>query len=146
MQTENKLEIYELLVLTSEEANKLFSKEFWKERPDLQLIEDILAYISVDVNVQDEDGNTALMNAAYMGKEKCVELLLGYPGIDVNLQDYDGWTALMWAADRGEEKPVELLLNHPGIKVNMEDEGGQTAWDLATDSIRQRFPQLNPRS
>ena len=109
---EKKLEIYEYMVLTPEEATKMFWEESLKEKPDLQFIEDILAYSPIDVNVQNEWG----------------------------------WTALMLAADEGNEKCVELLLKHPGIVVNLQDEDGDTAWDLATNSIRQKFPQLNPNS
>jgi ankyrin repeat protein len=128
MQNETKLNIYELLLLTPEEANKLFSKEFWKEKPDLELIGDILAYSPVDVNLQDRYGWTALMRAA--NKEEYIELLLNHPGIDVNVQTESGTTALMWAAYNENEKVVELLLNHPGIDITLKNKGGNTALDL----------------
>jgi ankyrin repeat protein len=109
---EKKLEIYEYMVLTPEEATELFWEELEKDNPDLQVIEDILAYSPIDVNMQDRYGWTALIEAMYRRNEKC----------------------------------VELLLNHPGIDVNLQDEDGDTAWDLATHSIRQKFPQLNPNA
>jgi ankyrin repeat protein len=146
MQTENKLEIYELLVLTPEEASELLFEELKKKRPDLELIEDILTYTLVDVNLQDKWGWTALMLATIMGKEKFIELLLNHPGIDVNLQDYDGWTALMGAAAMEREKCVELLLKHPGIDVTLKNHKGFTAWNFANNSIRQKLPKLNPNS
>jgi ankyrin repeat protein len=146
MQTENKLEIYELLVLTSKEATELLLEESKKFNADLRLIEDILTYTLVDVNVQKNDGRTALMEAAYYGKEKVVELLLGYPKIDVNLQSERGHTALIEATIWRREKVIEVLLKHPQIDVSLQNEGGWTAWERASGSIRQKFPQLNPSS
>jgi hypothetical protein len=139
MQTETKLNIYELFCLTPEEAHKVLWKEINKFNPDLQLIEDILAYSSVDVNLQTEIGRTALTEigrtalteAVGNGNEKVVELLLKQPGIDVNVQTEWGRTALMFAAKQGKEKLVEMLLNHPGIDVNLRDEWGRTALMLA---------------
>ena len=147
MQTETKLNIYELLLLTPKEASELFWEELEKDNPDLELIEDILTYsLAVDVNVQTKGGWTALMHAAVWGKEKLVEMFLNHPQIDVNVQDEKGNTALMFAARGEDERTIELLLNHPGIDVNVQDKWGRTAWSLATDSIRQQFPQLNPNA
>jgi len=178
MQTETKPDIFEIMASTPEEATELLWEELKKKRPDLQLIEDIITYTLVNVNLQNEWGWAALMRAADMGNEKVVELLLKHPGIDVNVQDNDGrtalmlaegktecielllnhpgidvnvqnkwgYTALMFVANRGKENPVELLLNHPGIDVNVRDERGRTAWNFANNSIRQKFPKLNPNS
>jgi serine/threonine-protein phosphatase 6 regulatory ankyrin repeat subunit B len=147
MQTEKKTDIFDIMASTPEEATKLFWVEFWKQTPDLQVIEDILAYSHIDVNLQDELGWSALMVASDRGNEKCVELLLKHPMIDVNLQRKGGYMALMYAVSWGNEKVIELLLNHPKIVVNVQDEYGRTAWDFVNNSsIRQQFPQLNPNA
>ena len=112
MQTEKKTDIFDIMASTPEEATKMLREEFWKQTPDFQVIEDILAYSHIDVNLQDRNGRTALMVAAYRRNEKCVELLLNHPGIDVTLKNHKGFTA----------------------------------WDFATDSIRKKFPKLNPNS
>jgi ankyrin repeat protein len=146
MQTETKLNIYELFCLTPEEASELLFEELKKKRPDLELIEDILTYTLVDVNVQGKWGYTALMLAAVWGKEKLVEMFLNHPKIDVNLQDEDGMTALILAVSTENEKYIELLLNHPGIDVTLKNHKGFTTWNFANNSIRQKFPKLNPNS
>ncbi len=140
MQTETKLNVYELLVLTPEEASEFLLEELENRYPDLQFIEDILAYSPVDVNVQDDEGRTALMFAARWGNEKPVELLLKHPGIKVNMQDEGGWTALMLAAFWEHKKCVELLLNHPKIDVNVRNNDGRTAW--AYMNKRTKFAKL----
>ena len=108
MQTKTKPDIFEIMVLTPEEATKMLWEELEKDNPDLELIKDILAYSPVDVKVRDYWDLTALIVAAKDGKEKC----------------------------------VELLLNHPGIDVNVQNKYGERAWNLATHSIRQKFPSI----
>jgi ankyrin repeat protein len=146
MQTKTKPDIFEIMASTPGEATELLWGELNKVIPDLQVIEDILAYTLVDVNVQNEDGMTALILAVSTENEKYIELLLKHPKIDVNLQDNDGWTALILAARWEKEKLVELLLGYPGIDVNVQNNNGWTAWNLATISIRRKFPQLNPNA
>ncbi|XP_070592878.1 photoreceptor ankyrin repeat protein [Erythrolamprus reginae] len=65
----------------------------------------------IDVNHQDNDGNTALMVAAQAGYITIVNYLLNYyPGVDVEMQDDRGLTALMKAAVRGKNDCVAALL------------------------------------
>ena len=64
---------------------------------------------NADVNVQDEDGDTALIVASYYGNGAITKLLLERnPGLDH--QNKEGWTALMWASNEGHQSFVELLL------------------------------------
>ena len=53
---------------------------------------------SVNLNQSDNNGNTALMLAAYYGHTKVVELLLSDKRVNVNQSDNNGTTALMLAA------------------------------------------------
>jgi ankyrin repeat protein len=141
---EHNYSIYELITMSPYQAHDLLMNEILKGNPDLELIKDILEYSVIDINSQDSKGWTALIYAADMGNEKCVELLLNHPGIDVNVQNKGGWTALVHAAYMGREKCVELLLKHPTINVKLKNEFGHTAWSVTSSSIREKFPQLNP--
>jgi tetratricopeptide (TPR) repeat protein len=81
----------------------------------------------VDVNLQDEHGNTALRLAARRGAWRRVKVLLAVPRIDVNLPSKDGCTPLHGAVAFGHPKCVELLLHATGIKINKVDNEGYTS-------------------
>ena len=53
------------------------------------------------MNVQDADGQTALIWAADKGHHEIVRRLCGVEKIDVNVQNYDGFSALICAAEQG---------------------------------------------
>ena len=59
-------------------------------------------------NAKDDEGNTALMKAAFEGRPESVKVLLE-AGADVNAKAPDGWTALMKATERGHTEIVKLL-------------------------------------
>ncbi len=79
----------------------------------------------VAVDVTDEDGETALMEAADKGNLPAVQLLLKY-GAQVNRKDEDGKTALMYAADEGRTPVVQALLA-AGANPDVKDKDGETA-------------------
>lgn len=62
------------------------------------------------VNLQDEDGSTALMCAAEHGHAEIVRLLLSHPDCDTSIVDVDGSTALKIAVDAGHSNSVGFLL------------------------------------
>ncbi|MFA9189477.1 ankyrin repeat domain-containing protein [Flavobacterium sp. FBOR7N2.3] len=64
----------------------------------------------VDVNKADNDGNTALINAASGRDTEALELLLSKVK-DVNVQNAKGESALSVAVQSGSPKAVELLLS-----------------------------------
>ena len=78
-----------------------------------------------NVNAKDNDGNTALMWAAYNGHTERVKLLIEH-GANINAKDNDGETALMQAAFYGYIEIVKLLLEY-GASVNDKDNEGWTA-------------------
>ncbi|XP_071945854.1 uncharacterized protein [Antedon mediterranea] len=76
------------------------------------------------VNIQDQDGTTALMFAAYVGNAAiCHQLIDG--GADINLQDKVGCSALHWAATRGHSACCNLLVD-AGSDINIQDRNGST--------------------
>ena len=81
--------------------------------------------VFTNVNARDNNGNTALMDAAADGYENIVRLLIDN-NADVNAKDKGGYTALMMAAAAGCENIVRLLIdNH--ADVNARNKCGYTA-------------------
>jgi ankyrin repeat protein len=95
---------------------------------------------TVNANLQDKDGWTALIRAAYKGHTEVVKLLLA-PGTNVNLQNIRGLTALMHASFKGHTKVVELLLK-AHVDVNLQDQYGMTALMHASDDGRTKVVEL----
>ncbi|XP_029908114.1 ankyrin repeat domain-containing protein 33B [Myripristis murdjan] len=65
----------------------------------------------LDINHQDNEGNTALMIASQAGHASTVMYLLNYfPGIDTEIRDCRGFTALIKAAMTGRNDTVAALV------------------------------------
>ena len=62
---------------------------------------------SVDVNVKDDNGDSALMWAAKEGHKEIVRMLIDAKA-DVNVQDKNGRTALMWASGLSEKADLDM--------------------------------------
>ncbi|XP_029993593.1 photoreceptor ankyrin repeat protein [Sphaeramia orbicularis] len=96
----------------------------------------------IDINHQDNDGNTALMIAAQSGFVTILNYILNYyPSVDTEVRDPRGFTALIKAGLQGKEECVSALLMH-GADVNAMDlvQGrGLKDWVLRTG----RFDTLN---
>ena len=82
-----------------------------------------------DINIQNNDGWTALMSASRYGHHQVVELLLSKDP-DINIQNNDGVTALMSACRYGHHQVVELLLSKD--PDNIQDNDGRTALMFAS--------------
>jgi ankyrin repeat protein len=86
-----------------------------------------------NINVQDEDGSTALINSVIHGNLENVRLLLKH-GANVHMKDEDGGTALLNIAifeKEDDEKILKLLLSK-GANINAKDKDGETALHYAT--------------
>ena len=79
----------------------------------------------VDVNSRDENGRTALIEAAFGGHEETVRALIER-GADVNACDRDGWTALMESASKGRLGIVKIILE-AGADLRAKNKNGWTA-------------------
>ncbi|XP_029361306.1 photoreceptor ankyrin repeat protein [Echeneis naucrates] len=75
----------------------------------------------IDINHQDNDGNTALMIAAQAGFISILNYILNYySGVDTEVRDPRGFTALIKAGLQGREECVSALLMH-GADINAMD-------------------------
>ncbi|XP_003217040.1 photoreceptor ankyrin repeat protein [Anolis carolinensis] len=86
----------------------------------------------VDINHQDNDGNTALMIAAQAGHITIVNYLLNYyPGLELEMRDFRGLTALMKAAVQGRNECVAALLLAGADLAAVDPVKGKTAREWA---------------
>ncbi len=76
------------------------------------------ADMEADIDSQDTNGMTALMNATQRGDSKLVELIIGY-GPNLELLNNKGLTALGIAKEKGD-KTIELLLEGPDKTLRFE--------------------------
>jgi ankyrin repeat protein len=106
---------------------------------DVELLQAIHA-IGMNVDVEDEFGNSALINASWLGKEKSVRWLLDH-GANVDIQDDSGNTSLLFASRRGYTDIVEMLLQK-NVKSDLQDNLGRTALMLAAASGHNEVAQL----
>ena len=81
-----------------------------------------------DVDLQDENGNTALHHALYGSDVSCeiLSCLIGR-GADVNGVNKVKHTPLMIAAKRGHLNALTLLIKHGAHDVDLQDKNGKTA-------------------
>ena len=86
----------------------------------------------VDVNVQDENGITALMKASEGGHTELVEELIKAEA-DKNIQDLHGDTSLIHAVEAGKLDCVEKLVKF-GVNANRRGRHGETALLIAVIS------------
>ncbi|KAF8445528.1 glycerophosphodiesterase GDE1 [Terfezia claveryi] len=90
----------------------------------------LLVDAGVDVNYQDEHGETALHTAARMGHVECMRnLIAGGADIEVPENSY-GWTPIFIAAVEGQLSALEALVEE-GAEVAKLDSSGWTAIEHA---------------
>lgn len=90
------------------QSNPISDSEFMKlyKEGDVEKIEEAIRN-GVNINAKDDNGNTALIWAAFEGKTEIAELLLKY-GSNINAKDNNGRTALSVARNAAIRK---LILN-----------------------------------
>ena len=77
---------------------------------DLSIIK-LLIDSGIEINAQDKNGYTALMEATISGNYETVKLLIE-SGADINIKNEDGKTALDWAAT----EEIKEVLRKAGYK------------------------------
>jgi ankyrin repeat protein len=70
----------------------------------------LLVERGADVNLRNEDGNTALIIAAEYGRYDCVKYLIDH-GANVNIRNFAGDSALIYAAKNGHYECLKKLFN-----------------------------------
>lgn len=88
------------------------------------LLEDILINSNVDIDIQDDEGRTALMMCTLDSNSSAVEMLLNH-GADVNLKSKLGETVLFYASKSDNNAITSLLLQY-GADVNAVSNYGNT--------------------
>ncbi|MBO7244321.1 MAG: ankyrin repeat domain-containing protein [Alphaproteobacteria bacterium] len=119
-------------VISKEEALEL-SQGFWDDEGELKSQEEIKELLKkgADMEVKDEDGQTALIRAAKIGDREGVKSLAEL-GADVEAKDDAGQTALMMLACNGYFEVVKYLAEG-GADLEAKDEDGQTALMVAAN-------------
>ncbi len=87
-----------------------------------------------DPNIQNNDGETALMIAASQKAFEKVKLMLNYD-VNPNLQNNNGETALMIAAKSRDEQSFKCLIDSGKCDITIRDMTGRTVRDYVTVSI-----------
>ena len=98
----------------------------------------LLILAGTDLNIQEENGWTALMVAAQKGHVECVKLLVQGGG-DMNIRNKYGSTALLLARVEGHVDCVKLLIGE-GADLNTWGENG-TDWDSCFSKAGAEFVQ-----
>eukprot|EP00063_Salmo_salar_P047643 XP_014022478.1 PREDICTED: ankyrin repeat domain-containing protein 33-like [Salmo salar] len=119
----------------------------------LDIVQSLYHCPYLDINHQDNDGNTALMIAAQAGHAITVTYILNYyPGADTEIRDCRGFTALIKAAMQGRDDVVSSLVM-AGADLNAIDTRKQKCardWALKTGRYetlnRLRRLNLRPRA
>jgi ankyrin repeat protein len=78
-----------------------------------------------DPNLQDQDGQTALMRATSQGQTETVKELINF-GADLNLQDQRGDTAVIIATQIPRPDVLQVLVS-AGADLNLQNDEGLTA-------------------
>lgn len=135
--------IISALVLTNITVHANGNKKEWfaaAYQGNLDAIKKLIP--TIDVNIQNDMGKTALMIAVLKDHVDVVKYLFETPNIDVNLQDPEGWTALILAVIKGDETMVKLLLTVPTINVNAQTTEGFTALMEAASRSRKNIVKI----
>lgn len=108
------------------------------EKGDLDAV---LALLSrgADADEAGDEGRSAVINAAWRGRKRIIDLLLER-GVATELPDDDGRTPLMWAAINGHIDIVRQLVRNGANPNHVDTDGGtaliRAAWNGHTAAVR----------
>lgn len=97
-----------------------------------KVVKFLLSLPGININAQNNDGNTAFLEAVYHKHENIVRLfipLIRNKRININARNKDGATALFCSVNRHFPENIQLiklLLSIPEINVNARDKDGNT--------------------
>uniref|UniRef100_A0A1A9WGR7 ANK_REP_REGION domain-containing protein n=1 Tax=Glossina brevipalpis TaxID=37001 RepID=A0A1A9WGR7_9MUSC len=105
---------------------------------NLEMVQLLMA-AGADVNIQDEDGSTALMCAAEHGRGDIVKHLLSHTDCDSLIQDVDGSTAFKIAWQAGHREIGLLLYVHEQMLRSKLPHRGETTLNKCSPSTSPRY-------
>jgi len=106
-------------------TNNNFMQELFFKIPRENWLEEALQDKNVDINHQDENGNTPLMITLQKAKDDASIWLIDN-GADPNVQNKEGKTAIDIAIYKNNIKIVEELLKLKKLNINQKDEYGRS--------------------
>ena len=97
-------------------------------------LEDLKFFVAqgVDVDTQDEDGNSALHGASRENQISIMKWLIEDQHANIHIRDEDGSIPLHWASLKGNVAAIELLITH-GSVVNAQDRWKRTPLHEASE-------------
>ena len=107
---------------------------------NIDIVKFFLNEAIVDINVQDELGNTALIKASEMGNLEIIDYLIT-EGADINHQNKQGLTAAMVATEKNNFYVIKYLLEK-NIDLTKTDYTGRTLQEIAENSRDKRIRKL----
>ncbi|KAH6902343.1 ankyrin repeat-containing domain protein [Coprinopsis sp. MPI-PUGE-AT-0042] len=99
---------------------------------DEAVVTQLLAISTVDINLADGLGRTALVKACEKGHEGIVKMLLERDDTQPNAADKDGNTPLIYTSRGGHEGIVKMLLERDDTQPNAADDHGSTPLSWAS--------------
>ena len=130
---ENKIDSFSQQLQDPKNQNVVNSKDINGNTPlivacqddKVEFVRSLLDNSVININAEDNYGNTALVWASMRGFTDCMLALLE-KHCDINHRDKNGMTALMVACNYGELDAVQLLIQH-GADCDIADNDGRTA-------------------
>lgn len=87
--------------------------------------DEVISYLQENgMEIKDEFGRTALMNASFYNNSELIKLILEI-GADINAKDINGYTSLHFASQEANDDCVSILLQN-NATVNIQDNNGNT--------------------
>lgn len=114
-----------VIFFPKEHTNASFYHELLKKEKDEKWLEEGLKSEFIDINHQDEDGNTFLINCLKAGKFQSAEWLIKH-GANITIKNKDRKAAIHIAIEKNSLPVVKGLLELGTIDINERDINGRT--------------------
>ncbi len=114
-----------MALFEKEHDNASFYRELLKKQKDEKWLEEGLKSEFIDIDHQDEDGNTFLINCLKEGKFQSVEWLIKH-GANITIKNNKRKSAIHYAIEKNSLPVVKGLLELDIIDVNERDIDGRT--------------------
>jgi len=99
------------------------------ETNDINIIKSLLKDNDININIQNQLGITALMNASMIGNTEIVKFLID-SGADIESTNIYNETPILFPIAYRHTEVVQLLLE-AGASLNVKDQNGNTPLNLA---------------